>query len=66
MFFAANGTLWFRRDHAFEHGYHIATWLAFVAIGLGMITALNDYPNMFLGEIAVPRMFWLAETDPRR
>lgn len=29
-------------------GYHIATWLVTVVIGLGMITALNDYPNVFL------------------
>jgi threonine/homoserine/homoserine lactone efflux protein len=28
--------------------YHIATWLVTVVIGLGMITALNDYPNVFL------------------
>ena len=29
-------------------GYHIATWLVTVVIGLGMITTLNDYPNVFL------------------
>ena len=29
-------------------GYHIATWLVTVVIGLGMITVLNDYPNVFL------------------
>ena len=49
-------------------GYHIATWLVTVVIGLGMITALNDYPNAFGIENIGRRVCFMArlETDPRR
>ena len=49
MFFAANGARFgFVATMPSNIGYHIATWLVTVVIGLGMITALNDYPNVFL------------------
>ena len=49
MFFAANGARFgFVATVPLNIGYHIATWLVTVVIGLGMITALNDYPNAFL------------------
>ena len=49
MFFAANGARFgFAATVPSNIGYHIATWLVTVVIGLGMITALNDYPNAFL------------------
>ena len=49
MFFAANGARFgFAATVPPNIGYHIATWLVTVVIGLGMITALNDYPNVFL------------------
>ena len=49
MFFAANGARFeFAATVPSNIGYHIATWLVTVVIGLGMITALNDYPNVFL------------------
>jgi threonine/homoserine/homoserine lactone efflux protein len=43
-------------------GYHIATWLVTVVIGLGMITALNDYPNVFwaLKISGAAYVLWLA------
>jgi threonine/homoserine/homoserine lactone efflux protein len=49
IFFAANGARFgFAATVPPNIGYHIATWLVTVVIGLGMITALNDYPNVFL------------------
>ena len=49
MFFAANGARFgFAATVPSNIGYHITTWLVTVVIGLGMITALNDYPNVFL------------------
>ena len=49
MFFAANGARFgFAATVPSNIGYHIATWPVTVVIGLGMITALNDYPNVFL------------------
>jgi threonine/homoserine/homoserine lactone efflux protein len=43
-------------------GYHIATWLVTVVIGLGMITALKDYPNVFwaLKISGTAYVLWLA------
>ena len=43
-------------------GYHIATWLVTVVIGLGMIKALNDYPNVFLAlkMSGAAYVLWLA------
>ena len=49
MFFAANGARFgFAATVPSNIGYQFATWLVTVVIGLGMITALNDYPNVFL------------------
>ena len=49
MFFATNGARFgFAATVPSNIGYHIATWLVTVVIGLGMITVLNDYPNVFL------------------
>jgi threonine/homoserine/homoserine lactone efflux protein len=48
-FFAANGARFgFAATMPSNIGYHIATWLVTVVIGLGMIAALNDYPNVLL------------------
>ena len=63
MFFAANGARFgFAATVPSNIGYHIATWLVTVAIGLGMITALNDYPDVFLAlKLAgAAYVFWLA------
>ena len=63
MFFAANGARFgFAATLPSNIGYHIATWLVTVAIGLGMITALNAYPNvlMALKLAGTAYVFWLA------
>ena len=63
MFFAANGARFgFAATLPSNIGYHIATWLVTVAIGFDMITALNDYPNVFLAlKLAgTAYVFWLA------
>ena len=63
MFFAANEARFgFAATMPSNIGYHIATWLVTVVIGLGMITALNDYPNVFLAlkMSGAAYVFWLA------
>jgi threonine/homoserine/homoserine lactone efflux protein len=63
MFFAANGARFgFAATVPSNIGYHIATWLVTVVIGLGMITALNDYPNVFfaLKISGAAYVLWLA------
>ena len=63
MFFAANGARFgFAATVPSNIGYHIATWLVTVVIGLGMITALNDYPNVFfaLKISGTAYVLWLA------
>ena len=63
MFFAANGARFgFAATVPSNIGYHIATWLVTVVIGLGMITALNDYPNVFLAlkMSGAAYILWLA------
>jgi threonine/homoserine/homoserine lactone efflux protein len=63
MFFAANGARFgFRSTIPSNTGYHIATWIVTVAIGLGFSVALENYPNAFLaikiaGSLYV---FWIA------
>jgi len=63
MFFAANGARFgLLATLRANFGYHLATWLVTVAIGLGLIAALDRYPNIFLilkaaGSLYV---FWLA------
>jgi len=63
MFFAANEARFgLAATMPSDIGYHIATWLVTVVIGLGMITALNDYPNVFLAlkMSGTAYVFWLA------
>lgn len=63
MFFAANGARFgFAATMPSNIGYHIATWLVTVVIGFGIITALNDYPNVFfaLKVAGAAYVFWLA------
>jgi threonine/homoserine/homoserine lactone efflux protein len=63
MFFATNGARFgFAATVPSNIDYHIATWLVTVVIGLGMITALNDYPNVFLAlKMSVAAyVLWLA------
>ena len=63
LFFAANGARFgFWPTMPLSAGYHVATWLVTVAIGLGFNTALELYPNVFqvlklAGSIYV---FWIA------
>ena len=50
MFFAANGARFgFRSTIPANAGYHIATWIVTVAIGLGFIAALDKFPQLFDG-----------------
>ncbi|WP_282092832.1 LysE family translocator [Epibacterium ulvae] len=50
MFFAANGARFgFRSTVPANAGYHIATWVVTVAIGLGFIAALDKFPQLFVG-----------------
>ncbi|WP_120632589.1 LysE family translocator [Ruegeria sp. EL01] len=50
MFFAANGARFgFRSTIPANAGYHIATWIVTVAVGLGFITALDRFPQLFVG-----------------
>lgn len=49
MFFAANGARFgLVATLRANFGYHLATWLVTVAIGLGFMAALDRYPNGFL------------------
>ncbi|MEP3600974.1 MAG: LysE family translocator [Stappiaceae bacterium] len=65
MFFAANGARFgFRSTLPANIGYHIATWIVTAAIGLGLLTALDQFPRVFValkiaGSLYV---FWIAWT----
>lgn len=49
MFFAANGARFgFRSTIPANLGYHIATWIVTAAVGLGFVTALDRFPELFL------------------
>ncbi len=49
MFFAANGARFgFRATLPASLGYHVATWIVTVAIGLGFVTAMERFPQAFL------------------
>ena len=49
MFFAANGARFgFRATLAANAGYHVATLIAALAIGLGFLAALDRYPGLYL------------------
>lgn len=63
MFFAANGArfgLWATLRANF--GYHLATWLVTAAIGLGFVTTLDLFPQLFvaLKWAGSAYVFWLA------
>ncbi len=48
MFFAANGARFgFRSTINANLGYHLATWIVTMAIGLGLETGLERYPTAF-------------------
>lgn len=63
MFFAVNGARFgFRSTVPANTGYHIATWIVTVAIGLGFMAALDKFPQIFVvlkvsGSVYV---FWIA------
>jgi len=63
LFFAANGARFgLRSTIPATTGYHTATWLVTVAIGLGFATVIHKYPEIFaaikvLGSLYV---LWLA------
>ncbi len=49
LFFAANGARFgFRATVPANLGYHIATWIVTLAIGLGFIALLNKFPQLFV------------------
>jgi threonine/homoserine/homoserine lactone efflux protein len=63
LFFAANGARFgLRSTIPASTGYHIATWLVTLAIGLGLAAVIHNYPEVFttikvLGSLYV---LWLA------
>jgi len=63
MFFAANGARFgLLATLRANFGYHLATWLVTAAIGLGFVTTLDRFPQIFIalkwaGSVYV---FWLA------
>ncbi len=63
LFFAANGARFgLRSTIPASAGYHIATWLVTLAIGLGLAAIVHEYPEVFatikvLGSLYV---LWLA------
>lgn len=63
MFFTANGARFgFRSTVPANAGYHIATWIATVAIGLGFIATLDKFPQLFVGLKIAGSLYvlWLA------
>lgn len=49
MFFAANGARFgFRATIPANIGYHIATWLVTAAIGFGLLTTIETFPQFFM------------------
>lgn len=49
MFFAANGARFgFRATIPANIGYHIATWLVTAAIGFGLLTTIEQFPQVFM------------------
>ena len=48
LFFAANGARFgLRSTIPATTGYHVATWLVTVAIGLGFAAVIHQYPGIF-------------------
>ncbi len=63
MFFAANGAaLGFRATIPANAGYHAATWLVTVAIGVGLDSGLDQYPRAFaaLKIVGAAYVLWIA------
>lgn len=63
LFFAANGARFgFRATIPANAGYHVATWVVTAAIGLGFITALERFPEIFslLKTAGALYVLWLA------
>ncbi|PIB26775.1 lysine transporter LysE [Amylibacter kogurei] len=63
MFFAANGARFgFRATIPANIGYHVATWIVTLFIGLGFARAVNSQPQVFavLKVAGSVYVFWLA------
>ncbi|NIZ60515.1 lysine transporter LysE [Sedimentitalea sp. CY04] len=63
MFFAANGARFgLLATLRANFGYHLATWLVTAAIGLGFVTTLDRFPQIFvlLKWAGAVYVFWLA------
>ena len=63
LFFAANGARFgFRATIPANAGYHVATWIVTAAIGLGFITTLERFPQIFAVLKAAGALYvlWLA------
>ena len=64
LFFAANGARFgLRSTIPATTGYHIATWLVTVTIGLGFAAMIHEYPELLsviiiLGSLYVLRLAW--------
>lgn len=63
LFFAANGARFgFRSTIPATTGYHVATWLVTLSIGLGFAAVIHNYPRMFsaIKVLGVLYVLWLA------
>lgn len=63
LFFAATGARFgLRATLPALAGYHLATWAVTVALGLGLMAALNDHPGAFraLTATGAAYVLWLA------
>jgi len=63
MFFAANGARFgFWSTMSANIGYHLATWVAAVAVGFGFIKALDRFPEVFLALkwLGAAYVLWIA------
>lgn len=63
MFFAANGAaLGFRSTIPANIGYHAATWVVTMAIGIGLDSGLDRYPSAFttLEVVGAAYVMWIA------
>ncbi len=63
IFFAANGARFgFRATIPANMGYHIATWIVTVAVGLGLAAVMAEFPVIFsaLKIVGAAYVLWLA------
>lgn len=64
LFFAANGARFgVRATLPANFGYHIATWVVTITIGLGFVVAIEQYPTVFViikyaGSVYVLYLAW--------